>query len=73
MIYINTIPKKYLEEFQNLWDSNADEYCWFEFAKIFYPNLTFQNFDHGWQWTTILNDDIEVAKNEFILAINNWV
>lgn len=73
MIGINTIPEEHLEEFENLWDSNANEYRWFEFAKVFYPDITFNEFDHAWQWTSILNEDIEVAKSEFILAINNRI
>lgn len=59
----------YRRWFNNLWESNANEYDFFELAKAIIPSITFNYFDRGWQYTTILNKDKNYAWNEFQIAI----
>jgi hypothetical protein len=58
------------EYFENLWEAAADQYDYFELAKQTHPGMTPQAWDRAWQYTTINNEDFTVAKQEFIIAIN---
>ena len=64
------IPDEYKEWFSNLWHSDADEYKFFDLAQEINPIMTFYAFDHGWQFTTVLDDDFNVAQAEFMAIIN---
>jgi len=60
--------------FRNLWESGADEYEFYKLAKdILGGKITFEEFDKGWQFRTVLNEDYEQAKLEFVnLLLGFW-
>jgi hypothetical protein len=60
------ISKYRWNQFKILWDNNEDEYEFFELAKKIVPSITFEFFDHGWQYRTILDPNYKTAKSEFL-------
>jgi len=61
-----------LQWFTNLWESGANAEQWYPFVKDFSHGMTFRQWDHIWQWCTILAEDIEDAKREFVSGILGW-
>jgi len=57
------------EEFYNLWLSCADKYEFYNFAKRYSDDLSFEAWDKAWQRLLILDEDPEVAGEEFIRAL----
>jgi len=58
--------------FRNLWESGADEYAFYELAKKIRPDLEFQKFVLAWQWRTVLAENYEHAKDEFVHVLMEW-
>jgi hypothetical protein len=56
-------------QFQYLWKSNSNEYDFFDLAKKIKTDISFDFFDHGWQYRTVLDKDYEVAKTEFEMIL----
>lgn len=71
MYNFRTIPSEHEEWFKNLWEKNASEKEFFELAQAIDPEITFDWFDDGWQFTTILNEDYQVAQDQFMIAIEH--
>lgn len=59
--------------FKTLWEYNADEYQFFELARYINPDLTFFEFDYGWQYRTILDINIGHAIQEFTQILFNAI
>ena len=58
------------KKFSLLWEQVADEYDWFDFAKSIRGDLTFDQWDHAWQYCLINHPDFNQAQREFLMAIN---
>ena len=67
---IDKLTRYRIKQFRVLWNNNANEYEFFELAKKIDNRITFCKFDKGWQYCTIKNDIFSVAKDEFLIAIN---
>lgn len=57
-------------EFKNLWTANSNQYDFYELAKRINPNITFQQFDKGWQYRTVLDPKLSIAREEFLNILN---
>lgn len=57
-------------EFRNLWEANSNQYEFYELAKRINPNITFNEFEHGWQYRTVLHTKLSIAKDEFLNILN---
>jgi len=55
--------------FKNLWDDNQDQYEFYKLAVKIKPNLTFAEFEKGWQYRVVLHPDYKQAKQEFMSVI----
>lgn len=63
---------KFKEWHRNLWDNGADEEEWFKFAQAFGFEGNFGDFDHTWQNRTLLHENYEQAKIEFLNSMLGW-
>jgi hypothetical protein len=57
-------------ELKNLWNANANQYEFYELAKRINPDITFQQFDKGWQYRTVLDPKLSIAREEFLNILN---
>ena len=65
----------YQSWFTLLWEISADESAFYPVyeaitkeAGIFRP---WSEYDHAWQYTQVLHEDLERAKQEFVLVLNH--
>ena len=70
------IIRKRLEKreywFRNLWENNADLYEFYKLAKAICKDIEFEEFYEAWQFRTVLHEDYEQAKVEFINLLAGW-
>jgi len=59
------------EHFRNLWENNADLYEFYELAQKT-TGITFEQFNKAWQYRTVLCEDYDQAKDEFINLLLGW-
>lgn len=55
---------------RRLWDVDADLYQFRTLAQQINPALTNSQFDHAWQFTTLLHADYNQARVEFRMLLN---
>jgi len=58
--------------FKNLWEANANQYRFYKLAKEIKPDMTFMEFEKGWQYRQVLNTSYTKAKTEFINILFGW-
>ena len=51
--------------FKNLWNQNANYYDFYNQLKL-ERYVTFKQWDHNWQFRTVLNDNYKQAKSELL-------
>jgi hypothetical protein len=56
--------------FRDLWETNSNEYDFFELAISIDKTLTWEEFDKGWQYRTVLNFNFNIAVEEFIQILH---
>ena len=66
---ITELPKQFEPEFNYLWENNETESAFFDLAKKIDNNIQFGFFNQGWQYRTVLHEDLEIAKKEFCMII----
>jgi hypothetical protein len=59
--------------FRNLWERNANQYDFYELAIEMRPDITFQEFWHGWQYRTVLHPKISEGKKELLSILNGCI
>jgi hypothetical protein len=51
--------------FRQLWEENANEYDFYSFALKIDSNITWEDFDYGWQYRIVLAQNFKDAIQEF--------
>ena len=67
---IAEIPKEHRSQFRKLWKDNATRYDFYDLARKIKPDLSWDEFNWGWQWRTILHSSYAQARREFIMVLN---
>ena len=58
--------------FRNLWEQDDSEYEFYKLAKEMKPDITFSEFDKGWQYRLVLHPNYKEAKSEFLNVLWGW-
>ena len=75
---IEEVIDKNEDWFKILWETNADEFKFFEFANVVFKKtygggaIPYTKFKKGWQYRNVLSEDYDQAKKEFANLILGW-
>ncbi len=58
------LTRAQMRHFRNLWESNEDIYEFYNLAREI-KEISFRDFDKGWQYRVVLHPQFKVAVTEF--------